>query len=1114
MKSSKVITFILSLLLLCCSWSLHAANEGPVRVLFLGHEADHHPSNAYYPMLSKALGRDAIYFDYVTSVEAALGDADYLGKFDALLLYANHAEITAKQWENLLAYVENGGGFLPIHCASWCFSNEPGFDQLVGGRFAHHKGGVFQPKTILPNHVAIKDAPALEAWDETYVHSNHNTKDRVVLQVREVSGPDDNISEPEPWTWIRTHGKGRVFYTASGHDHRVWNHDAFHQLIKKGILWSVGDARRKSYEQFLESRTPLVYEKRDNIPNYERRPEPLPYQQPLSPEESMQYTQVPVGFRLELFASEPNIMNPICMAWDHRGRLWVAEAVDYPNELTNDRTGRDSIKILEDTNGDGRCDKVTVFAEGLNVPTSIVFANGGVIVAHAPDFLFFQDTDGDDKADVREVLNTGWGVADTHAGPSNLRYGLDNRVWGTVGYSGYSEKRGDSDVRFGNGVFHMMADGSRVTFMHQFNNNTWGLGFNRAGDVFGSTANNNPAFFGAFPATAYQGSRSISAKMITDNPAFHPITPNIRQVDAFGRYTAGAGYALATSDRFPESWRDSMAFIGGPTGNLLGIYQNIPDGSGYKAVNRFALIASVDEWFSPVAAEVGPDGHLWVADWYNFIIQHNPTPSPQRGGYKAQTGKGNAHVNPNRDRQHGRIYRLIYEATESQPTIVSLAHASNEALVDVLEDSNMFWRVTAQRMLVERKAMDVVQSLRRKVVDAGRSAVHCFWILDGLGQLDRDIHQAALLSKNPVLRRNAVKALGTTSEDIQLFFDTAVVTAEDLQVRREAFIKMAHFPKHASLEIAIPQLFRDDVNRKDEWLALALKTASQNQGVSAFTTSLGKNEMPNASFEELQNGDPVAWKSHVYNDRGGTSFTLEQDATKVRTGKYSLKINSTGGTDAGWRASIPVKPNTDYRLSGWIKTEGIRGARGALLNVHGLSEGVTKALQGNNDWTLVETLFSTGGQDRIMINCLYGGWGTSKGTAWFDDLALQEVVFEVADDDATQLVGDVDRGKKIFNDHPVASCIRCHQVNAQGGFVGPYLDDIAKRKGADYIRQSILEPQAVIAEGFPAEVSPMPPFGVLLPPQDIEDLMAYLMTLKNDPPEGTVKEIQQQISFE
>ena len=113
----------------------------------------------------------------------------------------------------------------------------------------------------------------------------------------------------------------------------------FHQLIKSGILWAVGDKAKARYDKFLASRTPLKYEKRDNVPNYERRPEPLPYQLPLSPEESMKYTQAPVGFRLELFASEPEIINPIYIQWDERGRLWVVESVDYPNELKTGSQG-------------------------------------------------------------------------------------------------------------------------------------------------------------------------------------------------------------------------------------------------------------------------------------------------------------------------------------------------------------------------------------------------------------------------------------------------------------------------------------------------------------------------------------------------------------------------------------------------------------------------------------------------------------------------------------------------------------------------------------------------------------------------------------------------------
>ena len=123
---------------------------------------------------------------------------------------------------------------------------------------------------------------------------------------------------------------------------------------------------------------------------------------------------------------------------------------DYPNELTQDRQGRDRIKILEDTNGDGRCDVVKVFAEGLNVPTSIVFANGGVIVATLRIFFSSRTPTGTTWPTCEKILNTGWGVADTHAGPSNLRYGLDNRIWGTVGYSGYRGRQ--ERMRFASGT--------------------------------------------------------------------------------------------------------------------------------------------------------------------------------------------------------------------------------------------------------------------------------------------------------------------------------------------------------------------------------------------------------------------------------------------------------------------------------------------------------------------------------------------------------------------------------------------------------------------------------------------------------------------------------------
>ena len=1081
-------------------FTANAAQPGPVRVLFLGHESQHHNSNKFFPMLQEALGRDAIYFDYVTSVGAAFDDPQHLARFDAVLLYANHYEITKAQLANLIDYVEDGGGFVPVHCASWCFNREPDFVKLVGGQFDHHKTGVFKLKTLLRQHAAIKDVPELEAWDETYVHKAHNTKNRIVLQVREVAGPDDNIKEPEPWTWIRTQGKGRVFYTASGHDERVWDRGEFHALLKRGILWSIGDSRKAAYERFIANRAPLQYETRGNIPNYERRPAPLKYQLPLSPEDSLDHTRVPVGWRIELFASEPMIVNPIYLQWDERGRLWVAESKDYPNEMTSDRKGNDSIKILEDTDHDGMGDKVTVFADGLNIPTSFTFSRGGVIVAHAPDFLFLKDTDGDDKADVRELLFSGWGDGDTHAGPSNLRYGFDNQIWGTVGYSRFRGSLGGETHDFGMGPFRFKPDASSIEFIGQFNNNTWGLGFMSNGDVFGSTANNNPSFFCGIPQSAYGAKKRMSAKMIADSPTFHPITPNIRQVDVFGGYTAAAGHAFATSDNFPENWRDRMAFVAGPTGNLLGMYRIDKDGSGYKAKNAYSFLASADEWFSPILAEVGPDGNLWVADWYNFIIQHNPTPNPGRGGYAAKTGKGNAHINPNRDRQHGRIYRVIRDGAPKSK-IDSLPNAKPAQLVAALKNDNLFWRSTAQRLLVDGGMKDAAPALKELAAGQAPSAIHALWSLHGLGQLDEKTHRAALLNPDAAVRRNAVKALGVDGKSFQMFFDSAVLADKDLHVRREAFVKLAALPDSEARARTASLLLKQQENAEDEWLSLALRACGGTvASVAGFKA--GPNLIANASFEKADGGLPDGWRSMRYSGpRDGLEIATETNPDHVRSGGRSIRIKSTSGHDASLTTSVELKSNTEYRLSAWVKTSGVSGARGAQLNIHQLQRtGATQGIQGDNDWTGIQSRFNSGAAGGpVALNALFGGWGQSRGTAWFDDLELVELIPIESKQGDKPIVADAGRGRKIFMEHPMAACNRCHALEGKGGFVGPWLDGIANRKDRDYLYKSLVEPAAELAEGFEKLVaSPMPPMNIVLSDQELADVMAFLLTLKKD----------------
>src|SRR6266581_4726540 len=165
----------------------------------------------------------------------------------------------------------------------------------------------------------------------------------------------------------------------------------------------------------------------------------------LSPEEAQKKFTLPTGFEIRLFASEPEVVNPVAMTWDERGRLWVLELYEYPLGAKNGQKPRDRIKILEDTDGDGRADKVTVFADGLNLATGLQLGNGGVYVGQAPDFLFLEDTDGDDHADKRTVLKTGFGLDDRHELLNGFTWGPDGWLYMTQGVFTHSRVRNPND---------------------------------------------------------------------------------------------------------------------------------------------------------------------------------------------------------------------------------------------------------------------------------------------------------------------------------------------------------------------------------------------------------------------------------------------------------------------------------------------------------------------------------------------------------------------------------------------------------------------------------------------------------------------------------------------
>ena len=763
-------------------------------------------------------------------------------------------------------------------------------------------------------------------------------------------------------------------------------------VLREAVLGAVSKKARSDWEASTSSR-PSLQRLEGDVPNYERRAQPVKFQAPLSPQDSMRYTQVPADFELQLFAAEPDVVKPIWMSWDERGRAWVIEARDYPHGLTAEgEPGHDNIKICEDTDGDGRADRFTVFADQLNLATSLVFVNGGVLVSEARHMLFLKDTDGDGKADVRQAILPGWGVGDSHAMQSYLSRGFDNWLYGAVGYSNFRGNVGGRDQQFGQGVFRFKADGSALEFLHQFNNNTWGFGLNAHGDVFGSTANGHPTFYGYLPAhilnptqpgfgrrggggggggfrPGYRlgpdnpgdaGSVNVrrlqSAKSLAPGMRMHPNTPNVRMVDNFGGYTAAAGHAFMVSDALPSRLQ-GKALVTEPTAKLIGIVDIQPEGGGYTASDGGNLLASTDEWMSPIFAEVGPDGAVWVIDFYSFIIQHNPTPSLQSAGIQATTGRGGAYQTENdlRDQSHGRIYRVVWK-DGPKSSIKTLAAAKSPEVVAALDGGNQFWSLTAQRLIVDNTVTNAAPALKKRVRSGagGKGAIHALWSLAGLGALDKDTHQAALLSKDPALRRNAIRALPANEAGRQLFFSSPVIQDPDLITRQAAFVKLLEFPTIPAIQTVVAQLPRAAVNTSDPFL----------------------------------------------ND----SVTL-------------------------------------------------------LGRIHQVS-GV--------------------GQNTVQVTA-----------------------------------GDPRRGEELFSTSPTAACAACHRVNGTGGDIGPILDGIAVRGDRAYLLESLMDPNAKLAKGFEnLPISPMPPLGALLKEQELEDILAYLATLKTPPKDGITVPVRKTEQYE
>ena len=964
-------------------------------VMFFGSptaNGPHHDPVTRYRTIKKALGVAGVDLTYIEDPAVAFVD-DTLSGFDAVMMYGNwnqSSPMPRKQLAALLRYVDTGGGFLPIHCASACFGGSPLFIKLVGARFARHGGEEFRVTNVSSEHVITTDLPGFTAWDETYVHDSHG-EDREILQTR----------EGEPWTWTRRHGEGRVFYTASGHDHRVWDRVEFQQLLERAVLWAVGPEKRQLLADY---KLPTLETEAVSLPGYRQRKEITVAQKPLSPEQSQKLCQVPVGMTLSLFASEPDIVNPIHVDWDHRGRAYVIETIDYPNNLAAKNLGHDRITICEDTDGDGRADRFVRFAEQLSIPTSLTFANGGVICTNGTQMLFLADRDGDDRAEERTVLFEGFHMGDTHAGVSNLRYGLDGWVYATVGYSGFRGVVGSEEHSFSQGVFRFLPDGSELEFLQNTTNNTWGLGFTEEFDVVGSTANGNPSFYLSHARAAYEraGMPQGRTPAADSNPKFFPMSTDVRQVDQFDRFTAGAGHAIYTARRFPAEYHNRMAFVCGPTGKLVGRFVMHRDGAGFRAQQSpNNLFASADAWSSPVCCEVGPDGAVWICDWYNLIIQHNPTPSRGSAGVDAKTGRGNAYETPLRDRQHGRIYR-VYPSSSRNDEVPKLDPEDAAGLVQGLSHSNLLWRTHAQRLLVELGDDTVAEALEGLVALGGASAPHALQVLSQLSLTSTEVLVQALASGDEATRRSAI-LLATPDDLKRAYVHEGSIKAVGRELA-EVLVGLAGAASDPEIGAAVfgvaqgigDQIFAESAMR-DAWTmaarsqARSVLAAAEKAGVSTAAPTVASNLLVNADFEQVANGAPTQWTDlRHYSGAPPAEITI-RSSDQGRGGSRCLEMRCENFTDSGLALSLQLEDGGRYRLSGWVRTEGVEQkgtAPGVMLNVH--SGPHTRGLVGTNDWTELSMEFEARSGSTV-VHCLFGGYGGAKGTAFFDDLSLVKI---------------------------------------------------------------------------------------------------------------------------
>lgn len=783
------------------------ADAAPLRVFIRGGQKSHAPGAHEHEQFLKDW--TALLRERGAEVNGAmdLPSDEELAKTDVIVFYAQEGgTIPPSRWAAFDEYLKRGGGLVVIHTAAVSLQPDH-WKTVIGGTWRQGstkwKEGPMdlyyvdnmEPVAVSGVHPVTRGAANFHLDDEIYYDMEILPEVRVLAtsytpKVREgkqeAEGGKAHIYDiqPQMWTYERTVEGGqkpyRAFVSIPGHLYRTFSLPHYRAVLLRGIAWA---GQRPDVDEFTT---------REEL-------ESLPYPEggPQRPADTLAKLEIHPDFDLTLVASEPLINKPMNFDWDPAGRMWVAETPEYPNgrrgmrpdyrnqewkdrggiDFTpgeQERQALDRISILTDTDGDGVMDRKDVFHDGLELVTGLVFYQDGVIVTQAPDILRLRDTDGDGRCDRVEKLYTGLGTFDTHAVINNPRMGWDGWIYATHGYSASDQVRnakGEAMPPIGSGVVRFLPDGSRIEQYSSKGGNTWGLQVTADNRIMWTQPTSGHLLMQTLLPESVLARGSVGR-----TPGFHVIEPSGKsypavsweqmayvQIDFVGSFTAAAGTVIYDGGAWPAEYNGDY-FTTEPTINIIHHTRLTPKGSSYTfsrlpGREETEFIRSTDMWWRPIEVRVGPDGAVYIADFYNQAVIHNDTRGPDHN-------RVNAAVRPDRDHYYGRIWRLHHKSAQKLD-VPDLSKATSAELVAALEHPNRPVRKTASRLLVERAngyggeiTGDDIGAVYKTLItsESAEARIAALWTLNGTPDGVRlEALHVAMLDSDAAVRRNAAQ---------------------------------------------------------------------------------------------------------------------------------------------------------------------------------------------------------------------------------------------------------------------------------------------------------------------------------------------------------------------